>query len=111
MSDSAGAWDESRHAVEALEERVGVALLDNPPHLVDQWGAEIRDLFGKLESDLVSAGHARSAFTGAYIVAALLTQSGPVNVGAIRQVCTLMRWLHERGDQEDGAWSTLTTTL
>lgn len=105
------AWQDSGRAISTLEQQTGVSLLDNPPHLVDQWGAEIRDLFRQLDSELVTSGHARCAFNGAYIVASLLSQSGPVNVGAIRQVCTLLRWLHERGEEEDGAWTTLTTAL
>jgi hypothetical protein len=109
--DRNDAWRDSGTAIRALEQQTGISLLDNPPYLVDQWGAEIRELFNQLDSELLTAAHARCAFNGAYVVAGLLTQTGPVNVGAIRQVCTLLRWLHERGEEEDGAWTTLTAML
>lgn len=101
-------WEEAGRSVERLEADLGISLHDNPVHQVDQWSSHVRDLFAKLDVDLGSREQVKAAFAGAYVAASLLTADGPVSYQGVQWVCHMLRWLHDRGE-EDETWFDPTT--
>ena len=64
--------EEARQQVAELEEQLGFTLREWPVARLDQWTAHLRDLAGQLDVDLTDPQQAHAAFTGAYMLFAVM---------------------------------------
>lgn len=93
--------DRAFHDVLDLERLVGTGLHDLPTHVLDQWGASVRDVFSGLDAALTTPDAARAAFAGAYIAIGVFTDGGYVKGDSLTTAAHVLRWLYERGELDD----------
>lgn len=88
--------EEARQQVAELEEQLGFTLREWPVAHLDQWTAHLRDLAGQLDVDLTDPQQAHAAFTGAYMLFAVMLAGGPMMYGHAVRAAHTMRALADR---------------
>ena len=83
--------EEARQQVAELEEQLGFTLREWPVAHLDQWTAHLRDLAGQLDVDLTDPQQAHAAFTGAYMLFAVMLAGGPMMYGIAKISLLLAR--------------------
>lgn len=85
-----------------LETALGTSLRDVPIHLVDQWGAGVRDMLRGLGVERLDKDASRAALGGAYLVATLALGESVIPQSNLTAVAHVLRWLYDRGEENSG---------
>lgn len=83
-----------------LETLLGTSLHDVPVHLVDQWGAGLRDMLHGLGVERLDRDASRAALGGAYLVASLTINSAVMPRAHLEATAHVLRWLYDRGEDD-----------
>jgi hypothetical protein len=93
-------WQDAGEEIAQLEEITGSRLSEVPVHLVDQWGAGVRDLLHALGVERLDREASRAALGGAYLVATLTLTGSVVPAAQLETTAHVLRWLYEKGEQD-----------
>lgn len=92
-------WEDAGREITNLEDLAGSRLDQVPVHLVDQWGAGVRDLLRGLGIERLDRDASRAALGGAYLIATLTLTGSVVPQASVEATAHVLRWLYERGNQ------------
>jgi hypothetical protein len=92
--------DDVAAEIKQLEQLTNSSLNAVPVHMVDQWGAGVRDMLSGLGVDKLDHKASRAALGGAYLVASLTLSNSVLPAANLEAVAHVLRWLYDRGEAD-----------